>query len=174
MTTKSKYFCKPAHFQKKEKRKRKTEQRQEPVLRQAYVKRRAHSCCLKVFLYILLLCQFFVMFWLLKILQAHLASRHWWISSKNMLQIRRFSYRASTQIHIIALTVTDGSVPSSDRAEGLFYHNQLTLTSFNYLLWIDLTALQLHFFCQVCSFQCFSFKCLKSTVHKTPYKSQNL
>lgn len=72
---------------------------------------------------------FFAKSWLLKILQTHLASRHWQISRKIILQIRRFSYRASTQIHILALTVTDGSVPSSDRAEGLFHLNQLTLTS---------------------------------------------
>lgn len=72
---------------------------------------------------------FFAKSWLLKILQIHLASRHWQISRKIILQIRRFSYRASTQIHILALTVTDGSVPSSDRAEGLFHLNQLTLTS---------------------------------------------
>lgn len=96
------------------------------------------------------------------------------VSFKHTLQIRGFSCLASTRVHIIALTITDGPVPSSDKAEGLFHLNQLTLTSFNYLLWIGLIALQLYFSCQDCSFQCFSFKCLKSTVHMTPYKSPNL
>ena len=148
----------------------KNEQRQGPVLRQACLERRVHSCLSKVFQ----LCQFVAKPRLLGILWAHLASRYWWASSRNMLQIRGFSCWASTQVHIIALTVTDGSVPSSDKAECLFHLNQLTLTSFNYLLWIGLTALQLYFSCQDCSFQCFSFKCVKSTVHTTPHKSPNL
>jgi len=80
----------------------------------------------------------------------------------------------STQVHITRLTVTDGSIPRSDKAECLFHLNQLPLTSFNYFLWIGLIALQLYFSCQDCSFKCFSFKCLRSTVHMTPHKSQNL
>lgn len=63
-----------------------------------------------------------------------------------MPKIWGFSCQPLTQVHIIALTVTDGSVPSSDKADGLFHLNQLTLTSFNYLLWIGLAALQLYFF----------------------------